>query len=157
LAFFSVLGVAASGYSLQFLSFPTWVLFKSSRVVFVMFGGIIMLKKRYSPLEYFSVALLAMGLVLFTVVDVAKSPNFHPIGIALVLLALVSDAMLGNIQERIFQRYKSVSKQEMVMYSFGLGSAFIFAWLLAFSRTELMVGSRFLMEHPTIFGASIVR
>jgi len=55
IGFYAVAGTAASCYSLTLLNFPTWVLFKSSRVIGVMIGGIFILGKKYHIKEYIGV------------------------------------------------------------------------------------------------------
>lgn len=56
------------------------VLFKSSRVIGVMIGGIFILGKRYHPKEYLGVFFLAVGLVIFTLGDIQLQADFHPVG-----------------------------------------------------------------------------
>jgi hypothetical protein len=74
------LSVTLGAYSLLLLNFPTWVLFKSARILFVMMGGVIILGKRYSKLQCCSACLLALGLVLFTIGDMKVHPKFNFLG-----------------------------------------------------------------------------
>jgi adenosine 3'-phospho 5'-phosphosulfate transporter B3 len=129
MGFYSVAGTAASTYSLNFLSFPTWVLFKSSRVIGVMIGGIFILGKRYHFKEYLGVFLLAVGLVVFTLGDISLKADFHPVGILLVIFSLVMNSVEGNMQEKGLSHYKA-SENEMVVWVYGFGALQILPFLL---------------------------
>eukprot|EP01113_Clastostelium_recurvatum_P022238 TRINITY_DN2648_c0_g1_i1.p1 TRINITY_DN2648_c0_g1~~TRINITY_DN2648_c0_g1_i1.p1 ORF type:complete len:441 (+),score=76.09 TRINITY_DN2648_c0_g1_i1:126-1325(+) len=129
LGLYSVIGTAASSYSLQLLNFPTWVLFKSSRVISVMIGGIFLLGKRYSFKEYFGVFLLAVGLIVFTLGDITLLPSFNPVGVLLVFLSLLMNSFEGNMQERGMSEYK-MSENEMLLFGYGFGALQILPWIL---------------------------
>eukprot|EP00290_Baffinella_frigidus_P006256 CAMPEP_0180121486 /NCGR_PEP_ID=MMETSP0986-20121125/3072_1 /TAXON_ID=697907 /ORGANISM="non described non described, Strain CCMP2293" /LENGTH=406 /DNA_ID=CAMNT_0022060619 /DNA_START=159 /DNA_END=1379 /DNA_ORIENTATION=+ len=47
------------------LSFPTVLLFKSSKLVAVMVGGALYLRNRFKPLEYLAALLIVLGLYVF--------------------------------------------------------------------------------------------
>lgn len=66
IAIFMVATMGLSNTSLTYLNYPTQVLFKSCKLIPVMIGGIILLKKRYVLLEYASALLLCAGLVEIT-------------------------------------------------------------------------------------------
>jgi len=129
LGLYSVVGTAASSYSLQLLNFPTWVLFKSSRVISVMIGGIFILGKRYSFKEYLGVLLLAIGLVIFTLGDITLLPSFDPFGVILVFLSLVMNSFEGNMQEKVMCEYKT-TENEVLFFGYGFGALQIFPYIL---------------------------
>jgi solute carrier family 35 (adenosine 3'-phospho 5'-phosphosulfate transporter), member B3 len=66
IAVFMVATMGLSNTSLNYLNYPTQVLFKSCKLIPVMIGGIILLKKRYVMMEYMSAILLCAGLVEIT-------------------------------------------------------------------------------------------
>lgn len=147
IGFYSVAGTAASSYSLQLLNFPTWVLFKSSRVIGVMIGGIFLLGKRYNVKEYVGVVFLAIGLIIFTLGDIRLLPAFNPIGVLLVLFSLVMNSFEGNMQEKGLAHYKS-PENEMVVYGYAFGALQILPWLLW--NGELVNGLAFCREHTYV-------
>lgn len=53
------------------------LLFKSGRVVATMIGGIILLQKRYTAVEYFGVFCIAIGLAVCTFADFSVLPTFN--------------------------------------------------------------------------------
>lgn len=151
--FFCVSGFALSTYSLQILNFPTWLLFKSSRVVFTMFGGVLINKKRYGPFEYTGVLFIFFGLVVFTWGDWAVSPSFNAPGIFLIVLALSMNAAQDNYQEKGLHEH-GVSENELVVYSYGIGSLMLLPYLLI--SGEFFEGLSFCLENPTAFVQIIV-
>ncbi|KAH3760810.1 adenosine 3'-phospho 5'-phosphosulfate transporter 2 [Pelomyxa schiedti] len=152
-AFFNVSGFSLSTYSLQLLNFPTWLLFKSARVVVTMIGGIVILNKRYTSREYGSVILIAGGLVIVTLADITVIPKFSFSGIFLVCLALVMNACQDNSQEKGMKEY-GVSENELVVYSFGIGALMLLPWLIV--SDELFMALAFLSERKFVMVQIIV-
>jgi len=147
MGFYSIAGTAASTYSLNYLSFPTWVLFKSSRVIGVMIGGIFILGKRYHAKEYLGVLFLAIGLVVFTLGDIQLQADFHPTGILLVVFSLIMNSFEGNMQEKGLSHYKA-TENEMVIWVYGFGALQILPFLLW--NGELLEGVSFLRENSYV-------
>lgn len=147
MGFYSVAGTAASTYSLNYLSFPTWVLFKSSRVIGVMIGGIFILGKRYHFKEYLGVFFLAVGLVVFTLGDIKLQADFHPTGILLVVFSLIMNSFEGNMQEKGLSHFKA-TENEMVIWVYGFGALQILPFLLW--NGELLEGMGFLKENSYV-------
>jgi len=82
------------------LSYPTVLLFKSSKILVVMLTGIIILGKRFAPAEYGAALLSVAGLYLFSVADSVagsdKSDSLKAIG--LMLLAVAFEATVSTMQ-----------------------------------------------------------
>lgn len=146
--FFCIAGFSLSNYSMQLLNFPTWLLFKSARVLVTMLGGTLINGKRYGPYEYSGVFSIFLGLVVFSWGDWKVLPSFNLPGILLVLLALIMNSAQDNFQERGMRKY-GVTENEMVICSYGTGSLMLFPYLL-FSG-ELFEGLRFAAENPVGF------
>lgn len=51
--------------ALKFVSFPTQVLAKASKIIPVMIMGIVVSKKKYEYYEYIVALLISLGMVLF--------------------------------------------------------------------------------------------
>lgn len=91
-----------SNISLNYINFPTKVVFRSCKLIPTMVVASVVHKKKYSAAEYTCAAAICGGLVMFAAADWELSPSFNPIGLALVSLSVVADAILPNAQERLF-------------------------------------------------------
>ncbi|XP_067118142.1 adenosine 3'-phospho 5'-phosphosulfate transporter 2 isoform X2 [Centruroides vittatus] len=54
-------------------------------------------------------------------------------GVVLISLALVADAIIGNVQEKVLKQYHT-SNNEMVLYSYSIGCIYIFLILIAIGQ-----------------------
>jgi adenosine 3'-phospho 5'-phosphosulfate transporter B3 len=87
---------------------------------------------------------LVLGLVIFMVADANKSPDFNPIGVALILTSLVVDAAISNLQEYIFTTYNT-DEEELVFTSYAGGSLVLF--LLCMATGDMTDGLNYLHHH----------
>lgn len=67
---------------------------------------------------------MSFGLILFTLADSKVSPNFDSRGYIMIMLALVADAIIGNVQEREMRKHRA-SNSEIVLYSYSIGCVYI--------------------------------
>ena len=88
--------------------------------------------------------MLVLGLVIFMVADANKSPDFNPIGVALILTSLVVDAAISNLQEYIFTTYNT-DEEELVFTSYAGGSLVLF--LLCMATGDMTDGLNYLHHH----------
>ncbi|KRT81850.1 hypothetical protein AMK59_5617, partial [Oryctes borbonicus] len=114
-----------SNSSLGYLNYPTQVIFKSCKLIPVLIGGIVIQGKKYGPLDFMAAFLMCVGLILFSLADSKISPNFNMNGIVMISMALLCDAIIGNVQEKSMKSYKAPNA-EVVLYSYGIGFAYIF-------------------------------
>mmetsp|Transcript_437 Transcript_437/g.862 ORF Transcript_437/g.862 Transcript_437/m.862 type:complete len:449 (-) Transcript_437:24-1370(-) len=91
-----------SNMSLNYINFPTKVVFRSCKLVPTMLIATIMNRKVFSSLEYMCALSICVGLILFSVADWTLAPTFNPIGLVMVFLSVCADAILPNAQERLF-------------------------------------------------------
>jgi solute carrier family 35 (adenosine 3'-phospho 5'-phosphosulfate transporter), member B3 len=94
---------ALSNISLNFINFPTKVVFRSCKLIPTMIIASVLHKKIFSSLDYFCAAAVCGGLVMFAAADWELTPTFHPIGLGFVSLSVFADAILPNAQERLFR------------------------------------------------------
>jgi adenosine 3'-phospho 5'-phosphosulfate transporter B3 len=71
--------------------------------------------QHYSPGQYCAGALLVTGIALFTLGDADAMPNFPVVGVLLISVALVCDALTANLEERWFFRSKVPCQHSEVM------------------------------------------
>ncbi len=178
-----------TNWSLSYLTYPTRVMFKSSKVIPVMLASVVIAKRRYSIGEYAAAFLLVVGITMFTLADkvcaatwglaasignalpclavgegvvevkrrllldcftlqfnaICQSdimnrgrvlctpqglPTFNFLGVVLVLMGVVADAITCNYEETKFFHGHKCSQAEVVYYSslLGLGFSVITLW-----------------------------
>lgn len=149
LALLRAVDVGMTNVSMQYLNYPAKVLIKSSRVAFTMVTGT-MFGKRYGLLEYFIVSTMICGLVVFLNAD-AKSAVFHPIGVALLVIALLCDGMINNWSEISMAKYH-VGHNEFLCHLYTI--AFLSMTTLTYFNGELLTGLRFLSISGTYLEAN---
>ncbi|CAH0547767.1 unnamed protein product [Brassicogethes aeneus] len=134
-----------SNASLGYLNYPTQVIFKCCKLIPVLIGGILIQQKRYGPLDFIAAVLMCVGLTLFTLADSQVQPNFSTKGIIMISLALLCDAIIGNVQEKSMKKY-GASNAEVVLYSYFFG--FIFIFFVMILSGEFMDGVNFYAKNP---------
>lgn len=93
---------ALSNMSLNYINFPTKVVFRSCKLIPTMMVASVLNKKVFSSVEYSCALAVCVGLVFFAAADWKLTPTFHPYGLVLVILSICADAILPNGQERVF-------------------------------------------------------
>tara|TARA_A100001035_G_C27750734_1_gene486326 strand:+ start:101 stop:1279 length:1179 start_codon:yes stop_codon:yes gene_type:complete len=118
-------GMALTNYALSYLNYATRIVFKSAKIIPVMAFSVLIVGKKYNWKEWLSAAILVAGIVLFTLGDVASSPAFAPIGVALIAGALCVDAICANFEEKNFFRCETPSTtQEVLCYASMIGTVY---------------------------------
>uniref|UniRef100_A0A061SFF2 Solute carrier family 35 (Adenosine 3'-phospho 5'-phosphosulfate transporter), member B3 n=1 Tax=Tetraselmis sp. GSL018 TaxID=582737 RepID=A0A061SFF2_9CHLO len=125
-AFTGMCGVYLTNWALQYLNYTVRVVFKSSKVIPVMLFGTLIQGRVYSMQEYAAGAALVMGISVFTMGGASGTPNFSPVGIALISAALVCDAITSNLEERWFFRRTGASQAEVMTFMSTFGSLYTF-------------------------------
>lgn len=101
--------------ALKYISFPTQVLAKASKVIPVMLMGKIVSHKSYEYWEYFTAVLISLGVSMFLLSSTASK---HPStvttfsGIVILIGYIVFDSFTSNWQDNLF-KYKMSSVQMM--------------------------------------------
>jgi len=132
LALTTVATMGFSNASLGYLNYPTQVIFKCCKLIPVLVGGIIIQGKRYDMLDFLAAGLMCLGLILFTLADSKLSPNFNMTGVFMISLALLADAVIGNVQEKTIRQYNA-SNSEVVLYSYAIGFVYLFFLVAVFT------------------------
>lgn len=101
--------------ALKFISFPTQVLAKASKVIPVMLMGKVVSHKSYEYWEYLTAALISLGVSMFLL---SSAPSKHPStvttfsGVVILVGYIVFDSFTSNWQDNLF-KYKMSSVQMM--------------------------------------------
>uniref|UniRef100_A0A7R9ZS03 Sugar phosphate transporter domain-containing protein n=1 Tax=Craspedostauros australis TaxID=1486917 RepID=A0A7R9ZS03_9STRA len=98
---------ALSNIALNYINFPTKVVFRSCKLIPTMIIASFIHLKAFSIVEYACAIAMCAGLVLFAAADWQMTPSFHPIGLVFVTLSVFADAILPNAQERLFKQGSS--------------------------------------------------
>lgn len=89
------------------------MIFKCCKLIPVLVGGIIIQGKRYGLIDICAACIMSLGLILFSLADSQVSPNFDMRGYVMISLALVADAIIGNVQEKAMKAH-GASNSEIV-------------------------------------------
>jgi solute carrier family 35 (adenosine 3'-phospho 5'-phosphosulfate transporter), member B3 len=106
---------ALSNMSLNYINFPTKVVFRSCKLIPTMVMASVIHRRVFSSVEYACAIAVCGGLILFAAADWELAPSFHPIGLAFVSMSVCADAILPNAQERLFQT--GSSRLEVTLYT----------------------------------------
>lgn len=102
LCFCLLVSSATSNIALNYINYPTKVVFRSCKLIPTMLIAVSYNKKKVQAFEFFFGCLISGGMVLFALADISVYPNFDFFGIVLVCISVVADAFLPNFQERVF-------------------------------------------------------
>lgn len=143
--------------ALKFVSFPTQVLAKSSKVIPVMLMGKVVSNKTYPWHEYFTAAILSAGVSLFLL---SKDEPGHAhtaqttiAGIIILAGYMGFDSFTSNWQSELFTTYKMSSFQMMVGVNF-FSSIFTLGSMVF--RGTILSNIAFLFNHSEFLFHSVV-
>jgi len=121
--------MSLSNASLGYLNYPTQVVFKSCKLIPVLIGGILLQRKKFSPMDFVAAISMCVGLAIFTLADSKLSPSFDSIGVAMLSIALMADAVVSNVQEKAMKMHQAFNA-EVILYSYGIGTCYLVFCLL---------------------------
>lgn len=154
-AFCMTLSRGLTNKSLEYLNYPTQVIFKSLKLITVMIGSIFMLQQRFSAVEYVSAAALVASAILFSLGDVAETPEFGGyMGFTIVCLSLVADAMHSNTQEQLLKKYNA-SVTEAMLYTNGFAA--IMSWIWVIVTGEFAPAYNYCSDFPLAYILFVMR
>ena len=103
--------------ALKFVSFPTQVLAKASKVIPVMLMGKVVSKNTYEMYEYVSAIMISVGVSMFLLTSGENTSGNATVttfsGVVLLVGYLLFDAFTSNWQGQLFKSYKVSSLQMM--------------------------------------------
>jgi len=104
-----------STMSLNYINFPTKVVFRSCKLIPTMVIATVMTGKKFSCLQYLCAFSVCLGLGMFALGDWSIALSFDPTGLILVSLSVVADSITPNLQERLFR--EGSSRLEVTFFS----------------------------------------
>ncbi|EDO46818.1 predicted protein [Nematostella vectensis] len=142
--------------ALKFVSFPTQVLCKASKIIPVMLMGKLVSKKSYPYYEYFIAVVLSVGVSLFLLSTGTqkKTAVETTVSGALILLGyMLFDSFTSNWQSELFHSYKMSSMQ--MMFGTNLFSSIFTFWSLL-QNGKLFSSVIFAIDHPEFAYHSVI-
>jgi adenosine 3'-phospho 5'-phosphosulfate transporter B3 len=114
-----------SNIALNYINFPTKVVFRSCKLLPTMLIATFLHSKSFGLSEWAAAAAVCLGLILVAAADfTTEGPAFSPLGISLVSMSVVADAIMPNVQQRLFARGES--RNEVVFWT----NLAVSAWML---------------------------
>eukprot|EP00818_Percolomonas_sp_WS_P001316 CAMPEP_0117445636 /NCGR_PEP_ID=MMETSP0759-20121206/5905_1 /TAXON_ID=63605 /ORGANISM="Percolomonas cosmopolitus, Strain WS" /LENGTH=538 /DNA_ID=CAMNT_0005237833 /DNA_START=242 /DNA_END=1858 /DNA_ORIENTATION=- len=147
LASLSVLGMGFGNQALNYLNYPTKILFKSCKLLSVMLVGLVLLKKQYSRMDYLASISLIAGLFTLYTANRAVNIEFNLTGVLFMCMALLADSVTSNFQEKLLQDYDQ-SPLNLIFYVHGLG--FFHLFVVCLFTQQLKDGFAFCLKHPSL-------
>lgn len=110
------------------LNYTTGTLFRSSKVLFVMIGGIVMHSRAVRCAEWLAGTILFAGLALFGLADKATTPRFSVTGVVFTVFSLLCGSLCGNLQQRVLQECSiqpdvKQRKNDLLCFQYGISAA----------------------------------
>lgn len=136
--------------ALRWITYPTQVIAKSSKPIPVMLIGVLLAQKRYTIQKYFFVIMIVVGVIMFIYKDgkAKDGQSNDTIGLILIGLSLLSDGVLGAIEDRM--RATSRPSALNFMYNINMFSA-VMLIVGAIATGEFVNFVAFATRHPDIY------
>lgn len=97
-----------SNVALNYINFPTKVVFRSSKLIPTMGIAVFFFRKKYKAAEWLSALCVCIGLACVGIADATSlGEDFRLLGIVLVSLSVIADSATPNLQQRLFNRGES--------------------------------------------------
>lgn len=140
--------------ALKFVSFPTQVLAKASKIIPVMLMGKVVSGKSYEYYEYFTAGLISVGVGLFLLSQNGGDDKNNTVttvsGVVILVGYMTFDSFTSNWQASLYKSYSMSSIQ--MMFGVNLFSCIFTSWALLeqggfFEGIEFMLKYRTFMFH----------
>ncbi|XP_044742089.1 adenosine 3'-phospho 5'-phosphosulfate transporter 1 [Chrysoperla carnea] len=135
--------------ALKFVSFPTQVLAKASKVIPVMIMGKIVSGKKFPNYEYYTAGIMSVGM-LFFMLEAPNNNNKGTVttfsGVTLLIMYIVLDSFTSNWQDALFKKYHMSSVQ--MMFGVNLFSC-LFTAVSLFQQNEFISSLLFMYKFPS--------
>lgn len=143
--------------ALKFVSFPTQVLAKASKVIPVMLMGKIVSHKSYEMYEYLTAVMISVGVSMFLMTSQDATRHVDSVtttsGLCMLVGYMLFDSFTSNWQGELFTQYKMSSIQMMAGVN-------LFSCLLTsvslIEQGGFIESSAFMLRHPDFMIHSVI-
>lgn len=132
--------------SLRYVDVPTQTVLKSSKLLPVMAGSIIILRKSYSNAEWLAALMLCSGIAVFNLSTHFPELRQTAAGASCISVALVCDALLGNVQQKVLAQGITIDALMLVQSATGAMAMLVVTY---FDRT-LLPGTLLLLDDVSV-------
>ncbi|XP_033631924.1 adenosine 3'-phospho 5'-phosphosulfate transporter 1-like isoform X2 [Asterias rubens] len=135
--------------ALKFVSFPTQVLAKASKIIPVMLMGKVVSGKTYEYYEYVTAGMISIGVAMFLLSQKEGSGSTTVTtfsGVIILIGYMVFDSFTSNWQAELYKQY-SVSSMQM-MFGVNLFSCILTSWSLI-GQGGFAIGLDFMFKYST--------
>lgn len=148
-AFTYVSAMVCGNMALRTIAYPTQVIAKSSKPIPVMLIGVLLAHKRYTVQKYFFVLMIVVGVIMFIYKEgKANDKGNDHIGLMLVGISLLSDGVLGAIEDRMRAATKPSTFD--FMFSINMYSA-VFLAIGTLAYGEVFGFIEFATKYPDVY------
>ncbi len=144
-----VSAMLCSNLALEYVSYPTQALAKSSKMIPVMIGGLLTKSEHYTAIQYVQVILVTFGITVFQWKKSGGSQDSDYFGLVLLGASLVLDGLTGPHQKNISKRTGCTSFQ--LMLGCNVWALFFVVVGLLSPFGEGMEGFHYIARHPSLF------
>jgi len=102
LSFLTFAGMYFTNWGLEYLTYPTRIIFKSAKPIPTMALEALYVGKRFTNYEYLEVLILTVGIVVFCLGEARGSPSFNSTGIILMVFGVTFDSLTSNFEKKIY-------------------------------------------------------
>ncbi|CRL04981.1 CLUMA_CG018169, isoform A [Clunio marinus] len=149
-AFTYLAAMVCGNMALRFITYPTQVIAKSSKPIPVMIIGVLLAHKRYTIQKYFFVILIVVGVIMFIYKDgkSGEEKDNSSIGLILIGMSLLSDGVLGAIEDRM----RAATKPSALNFMFSINMfAAIFLAVIVVASGEISHFFTFATKYPEVY------
>eukprot|EP00188_Purpureofilum_apyrenoidigerum_P002839 Plantae.Rhodophyta-Purpureofilum_apyrenoidigerum.ctg28971.p1 GENE.Plantae.Rhodophyta-Purpureofilum_apyrenoidigerum.ctg28971~~Plantae.Rhodophyta-Purpureofilum_apyrenoidigerum.ctg28971.p1 ORF type:complete len:361 (-),score=62.03 Plantae.Rhodophyta-Purpureofilum_apyrenoidigerum.ctg28971:368-1450(-) len=153
-AFAVLCSMVFANAAIAYISYPLQVLAKSCKMIPVMLIGKAILRRFYTPREYFCVVMLTLGVILFSTANVSGETmrldtlgKNVGLGLLLVTASLLFDGIGGPYAERTCNSHGTTSYELMLFQNAWSVPMLAVGFVLGGSSVE---GISFLQRHPEV-------
>ena len=132
--------------SLRYIDVPTQTILKSAKLLPVMAGSILILRRSFHRREWIAALMLVSGMVAFSSSSARPSLQQGAAGSGCILVALVCDALLGPYQQRVLSR--GVKVAELMLYQSAGGACYML--VVCAAQGSLLPGLQLLATDATV-------
>mmetsp|Transcript_34348 Transcript_34348/g.45963 ORF Transcript_34348/g.45963 Transcript_34348/m.45963 type:complete len:524 (-) Transcript_34348:22-1593(-) len=147
LSLIRALDLAMTNLAMQYINYPAKTLMKSSRIIWTMMFGVIVLKKKYKIQDYAVVLLMVTGLAIFMHADANSSTIFDMLGVVMLTVSLICDGAVSNMSEAIMNQF-NVCQDEFIFNLYSIATIAIVAG--AIFNGDLFLGFERLLTPGTL-------
>ena len=130
-------------------------LMKSSRVIFTMLFGSIIMRKRHRKSDYAVVVMMVSGLAFFIHAETMAKNDQHAfsfVGIGMLVMSLLADGAVVNLNEKIMNVH-NLGQDELIFLLYSLAALFMF--FMTVITGELSRGLTFVLTDGSLQGEEL--